>query len=355
MPAPAVQSDALAELQSPASSAWQVRFLELLASPAPQQDVVSDRRRRRRSSSASSSSASDSEDEPLTRGGARLSAGSGTTLTRPMDEALRRLGWAVDSAGRGGSAAIVALRRWRHALAWHVFANWRRARHARLVQLEQVARRWASAHIGAALRTWAGSATERREQIDKLRAAAGALRRPQLACGFRAWLEFDDEARACTALIRASIHRLMGQGQLACLRRWRAHARSDQSRARACDLHADRARRIESFYGWKASMHEARLAAACVSEESGGARRLAARVRQPSAAEIRAAGVDPAKVYVEARRVWRPPLPVGARRADWAVRAARDDEAREFEQYAEHVRREERAQALRDVGASADY
>jgi hypothetical protein len=37
------------------------------------------------------------------------------------------------------------------------------------------------------------------------------------------------------------------------------------------------------------------------------------------------------------------------------VRAARDDEAREFEQYAEHVRREERAQALRDVGASADY
>jgi hypothetical protein len=121
--------------------------------------------------------------------------------------------------------------------------------------------------------------------------------------------------------IRVCLRRLMAQGQLRCLRVWRARARDGSAIDRVCESHADRVRLVSSYFLWEQRMHQHAFA-----RETAGVRRDAdLRVRRPpSAATIRAAGVDPSTVYD--RAVWRGGSGAGAGsdRADGAV-GARDE------------------------------
>lgn len=377
------------------ASNWQERLLALLASPAPPRVEPSPPRFR----GARADSSSDEEHDERTSdsdgvasgpvgGGERgevsawvqrreayLRSRGQSVYTGAMDNAMRSFSWAVGSTGHGGSIALLALRRWRMPLLWKVLSSWRHARNLRVSRLLTATHRWRRGRVGAALRTWAGQAAAANAQLAAMRSAICSLRAPVLGGAFRAWLLFRatvhgnlerirlvlvrlqrQAQHACFAQWRSRVTsarerggasagasvRQLGRTKLACIRRWRVLAARGMARDRACDVHAARVRVVSSFYAWEAVMHATTLLRAC-----SPARGRQLLLRPPSAAKIRAAGVNPEPILGGGResspaaRLWMgsersralrsppPPQP-----SAWRAHSA---EAREYDRYLEII------------------
>ncbi|KAJ1622060.1 hypothetical protein T492DRAFT_1065006 [Pavlovales sp. CCMP2436] len=124
-----------------------------------------------------------------------------------------------------------------------------------------------------------------------MRGALSLMLMPQLAKGWRAWLETIAARRANTELVRIVLRRMLARDQLRVLGQWRSKVRGSTGRERYCDLHANHVRAIRSFCLWQQTMHETALSR-CTTVRP----RSRSELRPPSAADMRAAGVNPRDV-----------------------------------------------------------